>query len=154
RNFLILSGGAFIVPGNSASGKIMTVNGLIDTRRMDTTLAHEHVLVDFIGAKYINENRWDKLEVANRLLPYLAEAKKNGVNTLVECTPAFLGKDVRLLRMLCDRSGMQIITNTGYYGAVENKYLPAWAFTETAEQLAVRWSDDLDYGIDGTTIRP
>ena len=72
----------------------------------------------------------------------------------MECTPAFLGSDVRLLKMLSEKTKVQIITNTGYYGAVDNKYLPPWAFTETAEQLAQRWIDDFEFGIDGTNVRP
>lgn len=154
RDFLLISTGALAISLDRPTGKVMTVTGLIDNRRLGNTLVHEHVLVDFIGAAFINENRWDKLAVANTLLPYLAEAKQQGLQTLVECTPAFLGRDVRLLKILCDKTGLQIITNTGYYGALNNKFLPAWAFTETAEQLATRWTDDFDYGIDGTIIRP
>lgn len=154
RDFLWMSAGALALSLNRRSGKVMTVNGLIDSRRLGNTLIHEHVLVDFIGAAFINEHRWDKLAVANALLPYLAEAKQAGLETIVECTPAFLGRDVRLLKILCDKTGLQLITNTGYYGAMNNKFLPAWAFTETAEQLATRWTDDFDYGIDGTIIRP
>ncbi|MBO9570717.1 MAG: hypothetical protein J7497_00675 [Chitinophagaceae bacterium] len=136
------------------NGKVVTVSGTISTFKIGKTLAHEHVLVDFIGADKINDNRWDKLEVVNRMSPYFMEAKALGVKTIVECTPAFLGRDVRLLKMLSDKTGIQVITNTGYYGAVNNKFLPPWAFTETAEQLAQRWIDDFEYGIDGTNIRP
>lgn len=49
---------------------------------------------------------------------------------------------------------MQIITNTGYYGAVKNKYLPPFAFTETAEELAVRWVGECKFGIEGSGIKP
>ena len=42
----------------------------------------------------------------------------------------------------------------GYYGAVKNKYLPQWAFTETREQLSERWINEFENGIDGTTIKP
>lgn len=66
----------------------------------------------------------------------------------------FLGRDVQLLKRLADESGLQIITNTGYYGAVKNKYLPQWAFTETKEQLSKRWINEFENGIDGTTIKP
>lgn len=149
-----MSAGALALSTSRSPGKVMTVKGLIDSRRLGNTLVHEHVLVDFIGAAFINENRWDKLVVTNTLLPYLAEAKQAGLQSLVECTPAFLGRDPRLLNMLSDKTGLQIITNTGYYGALNNKFLPHWAFTETAEQLATRWTDDLEYGIDGTIVRP
>jgi phosphotriesterase-related protein len=154
RNFLLLTAAAPLVAMKSSYARVMTVNGTVLADRLGRTLAHEHVLVDFIGADKTNENRWDKIEVVNRVAPFFAEAKAYGVKTIVECTPAFLGRDARLLRMLSDKTGMQIITNTGYYGAVNNKYLPPWAFTESAEQLAQRWIDDFDYGIDGSNIRP
>jgi phosphotriesterase-related protein len=154
RRFLYLSaGGLFVYPAQTRK-QIITVNGSIDINKLGKTLAHEHVLVDFIGADKTNVTRWDKNDVINRVTPFFLEARAAGVKTIAECTPAFLGRDVRLLKMLADKTKMQIITNTGYYGAVGNKYLPPWAFTEAAEQLSARWSDDFEYGIDGTTIRP
>lgn len=134
--------------------QIITVNGPIDANSLGITLAHEHVLVDFIGADKTNESRWDKTTVLNKVVPYFMEAKQAGVQAVVECTPAFLGRDVRLLKMLSDKTGIQFITNTGYYGARSNKHLPSWAFTETAAQLAARWIEEFEHGIDGTGIRP
>lgn len=136
------------------TNKIMTVNGPIHADSLGRTLAHEHVLVDFIGADKINENRWDKTAVLNKVIPYFREAQQAGVQSIIECTPAFLGRDVQLLKMLSDRTGITIITNTGLYGARANKFLPPWVFTETAEQLAARWIKEFEQGIDGTTIKP
>jgi phosphotriesterase-related protein len=82
------------------------------------------------------------------------EVKKFGVKSIFDCTPAFLGRDVILLKILSKESGLQIITNTGYYGAVGNKYLPPWAFTETAQQLAARWINEFENGIDNTPVKP
>jgi phosphotriesterase-related protein len=154
RSFLALGAGAFAASWYRPPGRIVTVNGAIDSYRIGRTLAHEHILVDFIGADKTGFHRWDKMEVVEKVAPYVLEAKKAGVKTMVECTPAFLGKDVRMLKMLADKTKMQFITNTGYYGAVNNKYLPPWAHTESAEQLAARWTDDFEFGIDGTNIRP
>lgn len=154
RKFIALGAGALFINWYRPVGKIVTVNGPVDAYRIGKTLAHEHVLVDFIGADQTNFNRWDKTEVVNKVAPFFTEAKNAGVKTIVECTPAFLGRDVRLLKMLADKTQVKVITNTGYYGAVNNKYLPPWAFTESAEQLAQRWTDDFEYGIDGTNIRP
>lgn len=134
--------------------KVQTVNGAIPASALGTTLIHEHFLVDFIGADKTGVNRWNRTAVVKKVLPYLQEVKKAGVRSMFDCTPAFLGRDVLLLRELVAQSGLQLITNTGYYGAVDNKYLPAWAFTESAVQLAERWIGEAKNGIDGTGVRP
>jgi len=59
-----------------------------------------------------------------------------------------------LLKRLSEASGLHILTNTGYYGAVGNKFLPAHASDETAEQLAARWLREWREGIDDTGVRP
>ena len=133
---------------------INTVTGPIPVSKMGLTLIHEHILVDFIGADKISSERWERAKVVAKMLPYLQNLKRLGVKTLVECTPAYLGKDPLLLRELSEKSGVQILTNTGYYGAVDNKFLPAHAHTETADQLADRWVREYETGIDETGIKP
>lgn len=133
---------------------IMTVRGPIDPNAIGNTLIHEHVLVDFIGAKLINSDRWNKDEVMDKVIPYLDEVKLAGCNTLVECTPNYLGRDVVLLEKLSSTTGLHIITNTGYYGGSDKKFLPDHAFTETADQLANRWINEWKFGIDKTGIKP
>lgn len=133
---------------------VMTVKGPVPASELGTSLIHEHVLVDFIGADSTHEGRWDKAEVVKVVLPYLREVAKLGVTSVMECTPSYLGKDPVLLRMLADSTGMHLLTNTGYYGAVGNKYLPAHAHTESAQQLAARWIRDWKKGFGETGIRP
>ncbi|GAB3490885.1 aryldialkylphosphatase [Spirosoma knui] len=133
---------------------VQTVTGLIPAENMGLTLIHEHILVDFIGADAIHPDRWNRAEVVAKMLPYLQELKRLGCRTLLDCTPSYLGKDPLLLKELSERSGVTILTNTGYYGAVDNKYLPAHALIETADQLADRWVADYEKGIDGTGIKP
>ena len=64
-------------------GNIMTVNGAIAPEDMGTTLVHEHVLVDFIGADEITPERYDREEAFNTILPHLQEVKALGVQTLL-----------------------------------------------------------------------
>lgn len=135
-------------------GIIMTVNGPVQSRKMGISLIHEHILVDFIGADSVSEQRWDKAKVITKALPYLKQVKDRGCQTFIECTPSFLGRDPLLLKALSDSTGLNIITNTGYYGAVNNKYLPEYAFIETADQLASRWIKEWKAGIGNTGIKP
>ncbi len=136
------------------SNYVETVNGRIPSEGMGLTLIHEHILVDFIGADQTGYDRWDRDSVTKIVLPFLMEIKERGVKTLMECTPSYLGRDPILLKRLSDLSGIQILTNTGYYGAVDEKYLPEHAFTESSDQLAKRWIDEFVNGIEDTGIKP
>jgi predicted metal-dependent phosphotriesterase family hydrolase len=134
--------------------RIETVRGPVAADRLGVTLMHEHVLVDFIGAAQVSPSRYDADAVFKAVLPYLQQARRLGCETLVECTPAYLGRDPRLLRRLSEASDVHILSNTGYYGAANDKHLPAHAFDETAEQLAARWIREWERGIDETGIKP
>ena len=134
--------------------RVMTVGGPIAPEQMGATLPHEHILVAFIGAVEVSRARYDADEVSRVALPHLRRIREQGVRTLVECTPAYLGRDPALLRRLAKASGLQILTNTGYYGANGGKHLPEHAFTESAEQLAARWLSEWREGIEGGGIRP
>ena len=131
-----------------------SVSGAQHIDSLGLTLIHEHMLVDFIGVDSISPDRWNRDSVVAKVLPHLLEVKKHGVKTILDCTPSFLAKDPLLLKELSEKSGIRILTNTGYYGAVGGKYLPPHAFTESADQLADRWISEFENGIEGTGIKP
>jgi phosphotriesterase-related protein len=137
-----------------SSSVVQTVTGPIAADGLGVTLMHEHVLVDFIGADKVSPARYDANEAFAAALPHLKQVRALGCQTLVECTPAFLGRDAALLKRLSEAAGLHILTNTGYYGAANDKHLPPHAFAETAEQLAARWIREHERGLDGTSIRP
>lgn len=126
----------------------------MDTSEMDTTLIHEHVLVDWIGADSTGYHRWDRDEVVARVLPYFMEAKEKGVNTIFELTPAHLGRDPFILAELSEQSGLNVVTNTGFYGAVDNTYMPQIAYESSVDEIAEIWIDEFENGIDGSEIKP
>lgn len=134
--------------------KIMTVNGAVFSSDMGTTLIHEHVMVDWIGADSTGYHRWNRAEVVERVIPYFREARERGVHTIIEYTPAYLGRDPFILSELSQQTGVQIITNTGYYGAVDNNFIPAHAYEESAREIATIWIDEFVNGIDGSELRP
>ena len=118
-----------------------------------STLVHEHILVDFIGADKVSPSRYDPAEVYRLALPKLTEIYALGCRRLLECTPNFLGRDPRLLRRLADSSGIEIWTNTGLYAARDFLFLPPYARSESADQLARRFIAEAKNGlIDG--IKP
>jgi phosphotriesterase-related protein len=121
REFLSLAGGA------AFAGQTTSV------------LVHEHVLVDFVGADQIRPGRYDRDEVFRIARPKLEELRRLGCRRLLECTPNFLGRDPELLARLSEAVRIEIWSNTGLYGAANHKYVPAFARSETAAQLAKRW---------------
>ena len=140
-------------PGD-LTGRVMTVAGPIDPAELGVTLPHEHVLVDFVGAAEVSPDRYSADEAYRTILPHLKRAREVGCQSLAECTPAYLGRDPKLLVRLSKDSGVRLLTNTGYYGAAGNKYLPAFAHKESADQLSARWLAEWKDGIDGTGVRP
>src|SRR4051812_14724849 len=114
---LIASAAAFTPTKIFRSSQIMTVLGPIKPSDLGTTLVHEHVMADFIGAKETGPHRYKVDEVVAKALPYLLDLKKAGCKTFVDCTPVYLGRDARVLKKLSQETGMNILTTTGYYGA-------------------------------------
>jgi phosphotriesterase-related protein len=132
----------------------MTVLGPVSPSSLGMTLPHEHVLVDFIGAAKVSRDRYDAEEAFQVALPHLRRVRELGCRTVVECTPAFIGRDPLLLKRLSNALAINLLTNTGYYGASRNKFLPQHAFTETADELAARWLREWNEGIADTGVRP
>jgi phosphotriesterase-related protein len=151
--FLVF-GIAIITCKPASSDYVMTVNGPEYPGKMGITLEHEHILVDFIGADSTGYFRWNRDSVIKKALPALLEAKQKGVKTIIECTPAWLGRDPLLLKSLSQQAGINFITNTGYYGANQNKYIPVSFFNTTVQELAGLWISEFENGIENTGIKP
>jgi predicted metal-dependent phosphotriesterase family hydrolase len=133
------------------SHKLITVTGPLPAADMGFTLPHEHIMVDFIGAAQTGKYRYDSRHVIKRMLPFLQEIYDLGVRTFIDCTPQYLGRDTEVLQELSLASGVHIITNTGLY---KDKYLPDYAYEQSAQELAEQWIKEATEGIDGTGIKP
>ncbi len=134
--------------------KVITVTGEIRPDKIGLTLSHEHVLVDFIGAELSEPARYDIEKAYKVILPHILEIKELGVKTFIDCTPKYLGRNPLLLRKLSEETGIQFITNTGFYGAVNDKYIPDAVKLMPAETIAAFWIAEFQQGIEGTGVRP
>jgi phosphotriesterase-related protein len=134
--------------------RIMTVNGWLNAEEMGITLTHEHIMIDWIGPDSTGYHRWNRDSVVERMMPFFQEIAGYGCRTFIDCTPAYIGRDPYLDKRLSELSGLNIIISTGYYGAMNDKYVPRHAWTETSEQLAERWLKEWNEGIDESGIRP
>ncbi len=132
---------------------VMTVSGAIDPEQMGFTLHHEHVMSTF-GSEPARYPSYDQARLFEVVAPYLNYLRGLGVRTLVDCTAAYFGRHPELLRKLALNADLQVLTNTGYYGAANDRYVPKHAFTETAGQIATRWTREWMESIDETGVYP
>ena len=140
-----------------APEKPQFIQDVIEVRMAESNqiwLSHEHILVDFIGADSIQPASWNHDEVIKEIMPFLEELKEFKVDYFVDATPNYLGRDVVLLEKLAKKTGLRIVTNTGLYGARNNKFLPKYAGKISAEDLSKIWINEYQHGIDGTSIKP
>lgn len=133
---------------------VQTVLGPIPSSKLGVTLVHEHVMCDFIGAAQTNRHRWEVEAVVKRMLPFLMQLKERGVMGFVDCTPAYIGREPRVLKQLAQETGLHIITNTGYYGGADDKFVPKHAYSATPDQLADLWVEEVAHGIEDTRVKP
>ena len=135
------------------TGKIVTVTGEISPEELGLTLPHEHVFSIFgkDPARYPN---YPEEDLMGSVIPYLGKLKKLGVYTIVDATAAYFGRHPEFLKKISEETGIQIITNTGYYGAAKGRYIPKHVAEESSDEIAERWIAEIHKGIDETGIYP
>lgn len=135
------------------SEQIMTVLGPVSAEQLGTCLHHEHIVSRFGEApEALPDYNYEK--AIGEIVPYLQYMKSIGCDSIMCCTTKYFGRDAQLLKRVAEKSGMQIIANTGFYGAANDRYVPQKAFSSSAKEIAEIWTKEFTDGIDGTTIRP
>lgn len=132
---------------------INTVDGTISTDELGFTLTHEHIMSNF-GKDISETSEYDEAALLNQVVPYLKRIKSLGVDTIFDCTTAYFGRRVDLLQTITTSTGLQIVTNTGFYGAADDRYIPKIAYEFSAEEISKIWVDEFENGINGTDIKP
>lgn len=138
--------------GAAAPAVIHTVTGPIAADALGLTLSHEHLFSRFGDPP--DDAPAYPARLADTVLPYLRYLHALGVRTIVDATAAWFGRAPRLLQQLSQESGVQILTNTGLYGAADDRYVPEAARTASADDLARQWTREHVNGIGDTGIRP
>jgi phosphotriesterase-related protein len=132
------------------SGVVQTVLGPISGDRMGFTAAHEHVLAsstDFL--RLWPEYFGGRARFTSHVVERMKLAKAAGIDTIVDCTTADLGRDVRLLQDVSRRSGVQIIATTGHW------LTPTPSFeARTADELAEFFILEIERGMEDTRAKP
>jgi phosphotriesterase-related protein len=129
---------------------VQTVQGSVDAEELGLTLIHEHVRFrdEAVAAQW--PDRYDEQVELDAALESVGAAKSRGVQTIVDPTAMFGGRDVRFMKRVADQAGMRIVACTGIYSY---DYLPHYFANRDADAMAEHFISDLQRGVQGTEIR-
>ncbi|MBI4236218.1 MAG: phosphotriesterase-related protein [Chloroflexi bacterium] len=125
-----------------------SVLGAVDTRDLGFTLCHEHVVVASAGVHHYFPETFNRRGIIEEGVRQLREAYGGGVRTIVEVTPPELGRDIRLLREVSQRSKVQIIAATGTYVDI-----PRFFWYASPDRLAALYVREIEVGMEGTEVK-
>jgi phosphotriesterase-related protein len=130
--------------------EVQTVQGALDAQELGIVLAHEHVRFRDEAVAENWPGRYDEqLELEAALLA-VNDAKQRGVQTIIEPTAMFGGRDVRFMKQVADETGVRIVACTGIYSY---DYLPHYFENRDIDVMADHFVEDIEVGIQGTGIR-
>ena len=133
---------------------VNTVRGPLATDSLGTTLMHEHLQTSFAGFSQIYPELLGK-EYLSRPIRELTAAKAGGIDTVVDCTTMELGRDIRVLAEISEKSGVNVIASTGWWldNVLPMPLVPNFLGTFTADQFAEVFAREILEGIEGTGIK-
>jgi phosphotriesterase-related protein len=145
------------------------VNGPIAAAKLGSTSVHEHLLIDLRAAGYLISSEGPEptslrvaeaaafahanpLALADNLTlddpataaDELAAWRAAGGSTIVELTPADVGRAPVELRAVAERSGVQVVMGTGHYRSPAHE---SWVAAAHRDELVARIIEDLLVGV-------
>jgi phosphotriesterase-related protein len=129
---------------------VETVQGALDAADLGVVLAHEHVRFrdEAVAAQW--PDRYDEDAELDAALAAVAAAKAKGVQTIVDPTAMFGGRDVRFMKRVADQTAVAIVACTGIYSY---DYLPHYFENRDVDAMAEHFISDIEIGIQGTNIK-
>jgi phosphotriesterase-related protein len=130
----------------------MTVAGPVDSATLGVTLPHEHVLIDL----FVAPGRWDIAGIlfdVDVMVDELEQFRRAGGGTVVDTTLPAIKRDPDGLRVISERTGVQIVMGCGWYR--EPYYPPADRIDQSSvEELAARLVEEIEEGVGERKIKP
>jgi phosphotriesterase-related protein len=129
---------------------VQTVQGAVEADELGVVLVHEHVRFRDEAVAEQWPGRYDEQLELDAALVAVNAAKGKGVQTIVDPTAMFGGRDVRFMKRVADETGVRIVACTGIYSY---DYLPHYFANRDVDVMADHFIEDIERGIQGTEIR-
>src|ERR1700687_3334039 len=100
---------------------VQTVQGAVDADELGMVLVHEHVRFrdEAVAAEW--PERYDEQAELDAAVQAVDDGDARGVDTILDPTAMFGGRDVRFMKRVADQTGVMIVPCTGIYSY---DYLP------------------------------
>jgi len=129
---------------------VETVQGAVDAEALGLVLVHEHVRFrdEAVAAQW--PTRYDEQLELDAALVAVNAAKERGVQTIVDPTAMFGGRDVQFMKRVADQTRVRIVACTGIYSY---DYLPHYFENRDVDVMADHFVEDIERGIQGSEIK-
>jgi phosphotriesterase-related protein len=129
---------------------VETVQGAVDADELGLVLVHEHVRFRDEAVAEQWPTRYDEQLEYDAALVAVNAAKQRGVQTIVDPTAMFGGRDVRFMERVANETGVRIVACTGIYSY---DYLPHYFANRDIDVMADHFVEDIERGIQDTDIK-
>lgn len=129
---------------------VNSVHGPIESDELGVVLIHEHLRFRDEAVAVEWPDRYDEEAELEAALAAAGAAKSRGVQTIVDPTAMFGGRDVRFMARVAEQTGVRVLACTGIY---TYDYLPHYFENRDADVMAEHFVADLQRGVQGTDIR-
>ncbi len=137
---------------------VNTVVGPIDTEDLGKTLMHEHFVFGYPGYNGdITLGPYKQEEAFKTGISVAEKVMAHDVKTVVDATPNETGRDVELLKMISEKTGLNIVCATGYY--FEDEGAPAYfkfrsSLGDSETEIYEMFMKEITDGVSDTGIKP
>ena len=134
---------------------VETVRGPVDVTRLGTTLMHEHVFVlnEEIRLNYPGD--WDEEARVADAAAKLTALRQRGCATIVDPTVVGLGRDIRRIQRVAERTDINIIVAAGLYTYDDVPFYFRYrqGRSPARDPMTAMFVADLTEGIAGTGVK-
>jgi len=129
---------------------ITTVRGSLKEEDLGITMMHEHLVPHERIPEPAALNRFVEPLTVQVMIKQLEQAKRWGLCSIVDCTPYRLYRNPQTLLDISTEVGVNVIAATGFY---TERWIPAFAYRMTIDEIAAFMLRELREGIGDTGIR-
>jgi len=128
---------------------IRTVLGDIAPDQAGITLTHEHTFLNWPGVEFDHRSAYDHDAVVEQVGGEMGRSReRHAFQTLVDCTPADMGRNPRFMVDVSRRSGMHVVATTGFF--CESMGVPYHWRRQSIDEIRDFFVRDVTEGMAGT----